>query len=252
VSLPIAAREAGTASNAAPGEIGTLVNRPVGVTVTNPTSALGTNREDKVLYRARCRSQAIATSPNGPSDAYLRLANTNPDGTLLLRGVDFGGDGLTPVGITRAQVSASSTTGQVAVRYADDDGAADAVDVATAVDNTERFGVPSTVTYAGAAATNVTVPVTYTIKALTASGLTDPQIKALALTALQDLFKATEIAGYDKVAGAGTLYADLIKATITASGPSYTTTLTLPAGNVALAFGEVAVLGTVTGTVVLT
>jgi hypothetical protein len=253
IVLPFAAEAPGTASNAAPGEISILVNRPVGVTVTNPSSATGAEREPPQVYRDRCRSQAAATSPNGPSDAYRRMAATNADGTPLLRAVAFGGDGVTPVGITRVQRSKNSVTGDVSARYADEDGGSDPVDVDTAVDNTQRFAVPDGVTFDGAAADDVAVPVTYTVKALATEGLTSDDIKDLVLAKLEALFRAAEIGGYDQVAGAGTLYADSIKGAISSAHPSiYHTTLTLPSSDIALAFGEVAILSDpVTGTVTL-
>jgi len=86
VSVPIIADQPGTAYNApTSGLVTQLVSTLPGVTVTNPSPVLGTDRQDADSYRAACREAASLTSPNGPADSYRYLATTGrDDGTCVV------------------------------------------------------------------------------------------------------------------------------------------------------------------------
>jgi hypothetical protein len=252
--LDVVAESPGTLSDAASGEINDLVSGLIGVTVTNPAAALGTNRETAASYRARCRAQAASVSPNGAADAYRYLARTNPDGTPLLRDSAFGGDDLTAVGITRVYVSESSATGAATVYYADDDSGVDGVAVNTANYNIAQnvIAVPGCITFTGASAVNVNIVVTWTVKYLATyegQSIASADVKAAIVAALTARFRGYPIGGFDRVLGAGTIYASDIRSVVERAHPAiYTATLASPAGNTALALGRVAVLTTPTGT----
>ncbi len=246
--LQIVADSPGAAFSAGPNEITVMVTGLIGVTCTNDNPATGQDRETAVDYRARCRTQAASVSPNGPQDSYRRLANTNLDGTPLLQSLTAGGDGITPVAITRVYVSQSSMTGIVNVYFADVDGAASAVDVATANENIALFviAVPDCTTYTGLAAIAHTITVTWAVKYKATLGgvpVTGTAVTAAIQAALVSRFENYDIGGYDQVAGAGTIYLEDVRSTVHHSHPAiYQTAISSPAGNTALAIGEVAVL----------
>ena len=259
VDIDFAATSPGSAYSAAPGELTVLVTGLPGVTVTNAGAAVGADRMDAVSYRALCRTQAAATSPNGAPDAFRRGATTNLDGSALLRNDGSGA----AVGITKLYVSGSSTTGKVDIYYADGDGPADSVDVATANENIMLIviSVPDCVTFGpsttpgalggiAAIATNIvpTWAVKYRAKYM-GRAVTGPEVKAAIIAALTARFIEYPIGGFDQVAGAGTIYLEEIRGTVKSAHPAiYEATLSSPGGDTAIALGHVARLTTPTGT----
>lgn len=246
--LPIVADSPGAASSATPGQLTVLVTGLIGVTTTNPNPATGEDREDADVYRARCRTQAASVSPNGPPDAYRRLANTNVDGTPLLQSLTLGYDGITPVAITRVYVSQGSATGTVTCYFADVDGPASAEDVATANENITLLAitVPDCIIYAGLAAVAHTITATWAVKykaKLNNVPISGGAVTAAIQAALAARFQGYDIGGFDQVAGAGTIYWEDIRSTVHKSHPAiYNTTISSPAGDTALTLGQVAVL----------
>lgn len=239
LEIPIVAEEVGTRSNAGVGAL-SLTTSLVGVTSTNTTPIVGTDREDAAVYRERCRQAGSRLSFAGPADAYAHFAAKYLDGTAVLN--ELGA----PVAITRAQVSEESDTGIVNVWFADVDGAPISEDVDAANENIElhAFVVPDAITYTGSAAVEVAVPVAGTAKVKSAPGVTVAGVKAAILAKLSSTFAAYPIGGRDQVAGAGVLYtADLHGAVATAYPGLYSAAITTPAGvTTALAAGRVAVL----------
>ena len=249
IDLDVVAESPGTLSDAAPGQI-VLVSGLLGVTVNNATSALGGDRESAPRYRERCREQAASTSPNGHADAYAYLSRTNPDGTPLLQSLTASpaGDGVTAVNITRMYISGSSTTGIVAAVFASDAGAASAVDVATANENITLNVIcsPDCVTYAGSAAINLPITVTWAVKYLAkyqGQSVSSTDVHDAIGAALVDRFRNYPIGGFDRVAGAGTIYASDLRGVVERAHPAiYSAVLSAPAGDTALALGRVATL----------
>jgi hypothetical protein len=92
-------------------------------------------------------------------------------------------------------------------------------------------------------ATDTSVTVGATIKAKAGSGVSAASVAANIGNALVAFFKEVPIGGWDQVAGAGTLYADKIRAVIEQADPAiYKVTLSSPATDVALALGHDATL----------
>ncbi len=250
VDLEFTAESPGSASNADPGELTALVTSYSGVTVTNASAAIGTDRMSADNYRALCRTQAAATSPNGAADAFLRSATTNLDGTPLLQSLTTtpAGDGVTAVGITKVYVSPGSTTGIVNVYFADDDGASIAVDVAAANENITLnvISVPGTITYTGLPAIETTITVTWTVKYLAkyqGRAVTAASVSAAIVAALGARMVTYPIGGFDQVLGAGTIYASDLRGTVDRAHPAiYSTVLSAPAGDTAILLGHVAVI----------
>lgn len=241
------------------------------LTVTASGLAIGSDREDAGLYRARCRFAAAKLSPGGPGAAYRYAANTAIDGTPLQRY-----DGSGAVGITKTYASPDSSTGQVLAYFADDDGAADTIDVNSANANIEGVVlgvianpigvVPDTVTYIGAAATEVTVNIVGTAKIKSRKGVSDSALKTLAENAFNNAptdtnyggaalyFRVLDIGGRDQVAGAGVVpTSDLVGAVYSCKflasdmvpAGLHAVVITTPGGaSTAIALGHVAKLGT--------
>lgn len=248
VDSDIHAEKLGTIGNASAGEVSLLVDGLIGVTVTNAAPVLGTDRQTRTAYIAACRQQAAATSPNGPADAYRYIAtNANRDGTI-------GGDGSNRLNINRVTVTKDSSIGAVDAYFASPAGAVDAGEFTILDGIIQQYAVPEGITYTSHNAVEVSVDVTYTVRVKSGPGVSAPVIEAAILAGLEAYFSSvdTPIGGFDQSGGTGYLYADDIKAPIASAHPAiFKTTLTLPAGDVALNIDEVATLGTVTPTVVI-
>lgn len=146
-SIDIVADQPGSASNAAPGVVLTMVTPLLGVTVVPlVTALLGTDAETNQAYYQRCIAKLGTLSPNGPSQAYYYVATsrpvfgvTQPDGTVITApSQQYPYDVVSPV--TRVTTSANTSTGTVLVYCANADGAltgcADAV--ISAITNTSN------------------------------------------------------------------------------------------------------------------
>ena len=244
VEIPVLAEEIGTASNAAPGEVDTLVSVLIGVTVANDSPILGSDRESRASYVARCRLQAASTSPNGPADAYRYIATTaNRDGTI-------GGEDKERVNINRVFVTRNSMFGLVDVWIASPAGAPDPSDFAIVDALITQYAVPDCVTYTGHMATETTVSITYTVEATSSAGVDADDIKAAVLARLPDFFRTIPIGGYKNTGLGGKLYLSRLRAEIGKAHPLiFDVTVSLPAGDTNIANGAVPILGLVTGTV---
>ncbi len=268
VSLDVACEQIGIYGSVSANSLICVTQSFGSLTTTTSAAALGQGRESAPDYRARCRLAASKLAPGGPSAAYKYAATTARDGTPLQRH-----DGSGPVGTTKSYVSADSTSGVVVAYFGDDDGAADATDVASSGANitgvalgviTDPLGVvPDAVTYVGSAAVEVTINIVLTAKIKRRAGTSDADLKAAAELAIETVafpayFKAIPIGGNDQTAGVGTVL------TTDIAGVVYTTKLageteyaglhavvvTTPGGSsTAIALGRVAKLGTVAATV---
>lgn len=226
-TIPVACEQIGTYGSVSAnslvcvtGSFGTLIT-------TSSALAIGSAREDADLYRERCKTAPAKFSTGGPEEKYKRAATTNADGTPLQRYDDSG-----PVGITKSYFSMNSLSNVVRGYFADDDGAADAVDVDSANANitgvalgviTDPQGaVAECTTYIGAAATETTITVVGTATIKRVKGMSDSDLKAAAEAAsdaaIVAYFKRTDIGGNNQTAGAGVVAtSDLVAA----SGSSY-------------------------------
>lgn len=285
--VPIIAETAGSAFGASPGTVTILVSTLPGVTVTNPSAILGTDLQLADDYRAACREAAALTSPNGPADAYRYLATTGrDDGTW---GNSTTGNSL---GIVGVYVSAASSSGIVNVYYKGASGGAGLGSVVAATtgpfvgftfvqaanfliaNNPSTLSVFDAITFTGLAASDVAVPITYSLKmAATAvpgsvpgtytSGGSPPAPVAAVFAAIDAayglFFEESIIGGEDQVAGAGVIYTEdlrgvlyRIQLTQGVNLPAYAVAVTTPGGSTtALALGQDATYGGGTGTLVL-
>jgi len=234
VTAAIQAVEAGSASSAAAGEIDTMVTALLGVTCTNAAALVGTDEETDAQLRLRCDNKLDALSPNGAAGAYAYVATTatRADGTAI--------------GITRVRVSAPSAVGVVTVTVADADGDVAAGDVTLINTAIQNQVVPLGVTVTTQSATELTIPVTYTLWIYTTAGLSSGEIATLVEDALRD-WMATQPIGGNVIGGTGRVYVHAIRSVIMGVSPYIiNATVTAPAADVTIAATEVPVLGVVT------
>lgn len=234
---------AGSAGNADADTITTMVTTFNGVTCTNDAAARGTDEETDEQLRERCRLSRAALSNAGPTAAieYVARSATRTDGTSI--------------GVTRVQVvEDQDDMGDVAVYLADADGAV-AEDDAERIDLLlRRLVIPTGVNYLGAEpATPVTVDITYTARYKASAGFSTDELESMVTGALSSLFESYPIGGYIETPPNGSMYVGELEATIASvtseeSGerPIRSATVSLPAADVELEPGEVAVLGEIT------
>lgn len=237
LSVTVVADEAGSASSAGAAEITRLVTALDGVTCTNATAAVGIDEQDESVTRQQCKDMQDATSPDGARGAYAYFAR-NPD---------YGGTSA----ITRVRTYGDSTTGVVTIYFAGPSGGSSAADVALAQLAIVTWCLPLCITLVAAAATNVTIAVTYELWLYKSCNKTVAEVRTAVSTALGVLFSARPIGG-DVVAPAttGKIYQSDILATIVKAIPEgFRASVSAPSGDTALTNGQVAVLGTVTGTI---
>ena len=237
LAVTVVADEAGSGSSAGAAEITRLVTALDGVTCTNATAAVGIDEQDESVTRQQCRDMQDATSPDGARGAYAYFAR-NPD---------YGGTSA----ITRVRTYGDSTPGNVTVYLAGPSGGSSAADVALAQLAIVTWCLPLCITLTVAAASNVTIAVTYELWLYKSCNKTVAEVRTTVETALGVLFSARPIGG-DVVAPAttGKIYQSDILATIVKAIPEgFRASVTVPSGDTSLTNGQVAVLGTVTGTI---
>ncbi len=235
--IVIVADEAGTDSDAAAGLIGTLTSSQSDLVVTNLAACLGSDEESDPELRQRCRDKLEALSPNGAKGAYAYVAKT-PSFSA------------TSVPITRVNVVASTTTGVVTSYLANASGAPSGADVTIVDTAIDKWATPWGITSAAAAATEVTLGVTYQAW-VSGSTLTSAQIQAKIATALAAYFKTIPIGG-DKVPpdANGKVRPGILEIVIAKAIPEIVkVTVSIPAADEELDGNEVAKLGTVAPTV---
>lgn len=245
VLIEVEAVEVGTGSNAAPGDVDTMVSVLTGVTTTNPNAVVAEDVEEDPALELRCEEKLGSLSPNGPRDAYAYFARTarTTDGS--------------PTGVTRVRVVADGF-GNVDVYLADADGgiAGSVGDLTTplgaADDAIQRNAVPECVTETTHAASAHSVAVTYEYWLDDTTGQTDGQIEAAVAAALAAFMAARPIGG-DQIVGesTGRVYKSAIEGAIAATFPGSTirVSVTLPAADVDVTATQVPTLGAVSGTV---
>lgn len=261
ITVPIASVQLGTVANATSGQITDIDTTSYGlISCTNALPVLGSEREARDVYIARCRNRGAGLAPGGPAAAYLRAATTAKDGTPLQRY-----DGSGPVLTTRAYVSPASASGVVTMTIATDSGTSDATDVTTVLANVQGVvagtlldpsGVlPDCVTFYLSAAPVTTITTSGSVKVKTKTGITSAIVKQAIVDTHALVAKTYPLGGYDQTLGAGTIYlSDIIGLVMGAGDGSvspkfdiYSVTISSPGGNTAIGVGGVPVFSTATG-----
>lgn len=234
LSLDFVADVAGSDGSAAVGEVDTMVTTYLGVTCSNTTAAVGIDEESAASIVAGCRAKLGSLSPNGPADAYSYVVQAS-----ALTGTSA---------ITRSRVVDDSTFGVVTVYVAGPDGLVNPSVVAAAQSAVETWATPLCITPLVVSATNVVVPVTYTLQIYDDVNATSQEIEDAVQASLADMFASRPIGGDS----GGVLPKSLIESTILRTYPShgFRVTVTAPAADVSLSTSQVAVLGAINATVV--
>jgi hypothetical protein len=231
----ITADVAGSDSSADPGEIGLLVDL-AGVTATNETAAIGTDKETPASIEQGAREKLGPLSPNGPGDAYNSVAKDSElTGTTA---------------ITRARTYTDSTKGEVRVYVAGPSGAVSAEDVALAEAAIVQWATPGCTTPIVASAVNKTINGSYELWLYDDVGQTSDEAIQTVETALRNFFAARPIGGdLIEAEGVGRVYTTGIESAISgAFSRRYfiRQDLASPAADITLIEQEVPVFGAFT------
>ncbi len=228
-TVTVVADTAGMAGSAGIGEIDEMVTTFLGVTCANTTAAVGLDAESKESIIAGCRAKLGSLSPNGPKDAYNYVAKRS-----VLTGTSA---------VTRARTYGDTDTGDVLLYIAGSTGHVEAADVTAVEAAIVQRATPQCITPTVASAVDKLVDVTASIWVYDTVGVTKAQIRAAVNAALLAMFARRPIGG-----DSGYMRRGLIESTIERVYPDhcFEVTVTLPAADVALTVGEVAVLGTLT------
>lgn len=240
VPVDVIATVIGTAGDAEVGQIDAVVTTFDGLSVTNPAPARGTDLERREDYIARCRAAPAAASPFGPKAAYEFWARsaTRPDGSAI--------------GATRVNVLSDDPYSGIMVYIADRDGPISVGDANTIetifLTKIINHGTPYGDTLP---ATAVPINVTYAADALLSAGLTADEIKALVTDTLTEMFATWPIGGHLNVMFQSAIKAAIHSTRATPTSPQIFVDVQVsnPPTNVSLLVNQVAVLGTVTGTI---
>jgi hypothetical protein len=130
VTLPVQCVQLGTYGSVSANDIDTCVTQSFGTIVVNSsTTAVGSDREPRADYIARCLTAGDSLAPGGPGNAYRRAMSTGRDGKRLQR---YDGSGGVTILSSASYVSPESGDNEVIVYYCGPSGAVDAVDVSSA------------------------------------------------------------------------------------------------------------------------
>lgn len=239
LTLDIEADEAGSESNAAAGEIDTVVTSLLGVTCSNAVAVVGSDAETAASIVAGCKAKLAALSPNGPADAYNYVA-TN----ATLTGV---------TGVTKARTYGDTDTGDVTVYLGGPAGAVSGAQVAAATNAIATWATPWCVTPTVSSAAGVSQAVTYELWVYDSITLSQAELEAAIDASLVAWFAERPIGGDIKaLAASGMLYREGIRQAIrSACGTHFVDlTITVPSDDVAITEGQIAALGAVTATAI--
>lgn len=238
LSLTFVADVAGSAGSAGVGEIDTMVTNLLGVTCSNTVTAIGLDQQAAQTTIAQCRAKLASLSPNGPSDAYNFVALTP-----ALTGINT---------ITRARAYGDNTRGNVTLYVASATGAVGGGDVAAVQAAILKWATPICITPTTISSNPVTININYTLWLYQSVNQTVAQIQAAVQAALAAMFPTRPIGG-DITPPSTTGFFDqsIIESTIGGVYPlqTFRVAVTMPTSPLAMANGDVAQLGTVTGTI---
>lgn len=237
LTVTVEADEPGSDSSAAAGEIDTLVTARIGVTCTNPTAAVGLDEQAPATTVQQCLDKLDSLSPNGPKGVFSFISRKSE-----LTGTNA---------VTRVRVYDDSDTGDVLVYLADASGGVSETVRALVETAILTWATGVCITPTVSSATEVVVPVSYTLWIYKTVNKTAAEIEEEVEAALEALFAGREIGG-DIIPPAekGKLYRSLVESTIRSLYPeAFRVSLSFPEDDVELENFEVATLGTVTATI---
>lgn len=213
-NVAVRAVTAGSASSATANQIDAFVTPWLGVTVTNPSAAVGLDEQTDVSLRGDCADARGALSPFGAEDAYKFFAKRVPGGKTLKRP-----DG-SEIGVDRAQVVTDPATGVVTVYVVTASGPLDPSDLAIVDANEKKNAVPGTVTEVTANANEVTILVLYQAYARADGGKTVTELKAIIDKKLTDYFVTFPLGGETWNGTDYATFLEVIRGTVIAADPA--------------------------------
>lgn len=243
--IDVIALEPGSDSDAATGDINALETPLEGVTVTNPQPAFGQDEETAESINTRIDAKIGAINIAGTDSSYESIALSGIDGG----GGCIRGDG-SRVTVTRTAIVRDDATGTVTLYVADDDGPLAGADLTTVEGEVQAFGEWVCMTVIVSNVVAVPINVTYTIEIDRRTTATDDEVQDDIEQSLIAAFRASKIGGWS-----GVIPRDYIREALAAGRDGTVTwrtikvTLTAPAGDTAIAAGQVATLGTITPTI---
>lgn len=217
----------GSAGNANPGDIDTLVTSALGVSVTNPGPAIGIDQQSDSDLQAECTDSLAARNVRNPRNAYEWAVTT---ATNSVTGA--------PVAINRVQVSAPGATyvsgvpltppaagapGTVTVWCASPSGPASSTDLAGAAQAIEQGVRAEGVDVNVLSATPVNYQRTLNAYARALPGLTAASLQSSAETAIAVLFSNYKVGGLatDNPTVPQGLFGSAVGAAIFSSNPAF-------------------------------
>lgn len=183
-TIQIQAVEAGSASNAAPLQIDTVVTSLPGVTCSNAAPVLGIDAQSDEELRQECWDSLGARSVRGPRTAYAFAIQ------IALNSITQ-----TPVNINRWTVTSSSHKGQVTVVIASPSGVPDANDVTGVATSIEAVARPECVQVTTLAATKLVYSGPVVVYLPPSPGLLQATVAQAVLDAIDAFFVSYPIGG---------------------------------------------------------
>lgn len=196
VVVGVVAQEAGTESNAGPGEIDDFVTTFQGLTVTNPDELVATDLETKADYIERCKDSLGALSPNGPKTAYEYVATT-PE----LNG---------GIAVTRVKVPTPAGDGDLDVLLAGPEGPLTSGEIDTIQAALDLWAEPLGIVATAKNATEVALTLTVDVFVDVAQGKSDGDWQAESMDAVRAYVNALPIGGIDLGAGGQVLWRPIV------------------------------------------
>jgi hypothetical protein len=184
IAITVRANVSGSAGNANPGEINTLITTMIGVTCSNPTSLVGIDPPTDEAIRTLCYNSLGIRSVRGVRSAYAYAVEvaTNP-----ITGA--------PVNVNRWAIVADSHVGTVNIYVASPSGAATSSDVTGVANSVEANARPECVTATVASATPVSYAPALIVWATLPSGTTSTAAATAAAAALTSYLASFPIGG---------------------------------------------------------
>ena len=233
VDVLVRAVEAGSGSTATPGQIDSMVTPWLGVTVTNPSPAVGLDEQTDPSLRADCAAARGALSPYGAGDAYRYFSKRVPGGATLKRA-----DG-SEIGVDRVQVVTDPATGEVTVYVVTTSGPLDPSDLDLVDANLKKYAVPGAVTEVTANANEVPITVLYSAYARADGGKSTAELKALIDANLTAYFTTFPLGGETWNGTDYYAFLDVVKGIIIAADPAlFKVILSSPLADTAMIPGD--------------
>lgn len=182
--VAIQAVEIGTASNASPGDITTIVTTMLGVTCTNLAPVLGIDDQTDASLQLECWNAIAANSAYGPAQAFgyaIQNAKNSVTGN--------------PVNVNRWQTFPDTHTGGVQVWLAAPAGVPDPNDVTGVAASIEAIARPMCVQVTTTAVATVADTDALTVWVTGTPGLQASAVQAAVQAALSDFFATYPIGG---------------------------------------------------------